>query len=250
MIRIQRDGVEIALTYEEFIREVREGRITADTPVQSDVLTMGAWRTAGELQFFRSWSPTSNNPPEPFGGYSAPSPDERAAGVPSEVPGERRTGGLPAWDPESATEVLPWEAIEQLGFFRAFTRTIRLAMTKADAFAHGIAAGDTVMPSLVFGLLVTAVASVFDAVYAVGALRLAGPLIEQMGSSLSGLLGPSGMPTARDILFQHGMGILFYPALVFVWGESFTCCCVCSESRSAASPRHSAWPTTRWPRRF
>jgi hypothetical protein len=217
MIRIQRDGVEIALTYEEFIREVREGRITPETLVRSDVLTMGAWKPAGQLQFFRSWAPTANLPPDtdPAGPVSPP---ERTSPEEPQDRDRSTTVRMPPWDLETPDESLPWERIEQVGFFRAFTSTIRLALTKADAFGRGIAAGDVVMPSLVFGLLVTAIAAIFDAFYAVGALKFAGPMLEQMSSTLPGIFGPAGAPTARDILFQHGMGILFYPALIFVWG--------------------------------
>jgi hypothetical protein len=219
MIRIRRDGVEIALTYEEFIREVREGRITAETLVCSDVLTMGEWKPAGQLQFFRSWAPGANLPPDtdtprpvtpPEPTFDEENRDPGDAGDPS--------AAMPARGPSHPPASLPWERIEELGFFRALATTIRLGLTRADDFAKGIAAGEVVMPSLVFGLLVTAIAALFDAVYQVGVLKIAGPMFEQMSASIPGLFGPGGPPTARDILFQHGMGILFYPALIFVWG--------------------------------
>ena len=216
MIRILRDGVEIPVTYEEFIRQIREGTITADTPVRSEVLTKGEWKPAGQLQFFRSWAPPGTLPPAVPTGTSGPPGQEKEPG-PEEAPAPRVVV-VPPVEGQRGGQPLPWEEVDRVGVLKAFVRTIRLALTRPDAFAQGIAAGDMVMPSLVFGLLVTAIASVFDAAYAVGAMRLAGPLIEEMGSSLPGIFGTSGLPTARDILFQHGLGILFYPALIFLWG--------------------------------
>jgi hypothetical protein len=222
MIRIQRDGFEIALTYDEFIREVREGKITPETPVQSDVLTLGEWKQAGQLQFFRSWAPTANQPPD-FPPLVPPTDTTR---VPADGPpmgGHGGPGGLPrnpaipGWDPGQPSELLPWEEIEQIGLARAFPRTIRLALSKMDVFARGISAGESVMPALVFGLLVHAIARVFDALYAVGTMKVAGPMLEQMTSSMSGLFGPDGPPKMRDVIFQYGILILFYPALIFIW---------------------------------
>ena len=219
MIRIQRDGVEIALNYEEFIREVREGSITADTLVRSDVLTMGAWKPAGQLQFFRSWAPGASLPPDTGPDRPAATPEQTIGAGPDDpnAPGGPFIDAT-AWEAPDAPASLPWERIEELGFFRAFSGTVRLALTKADDFGRGVGAGEVVMPSLVFGLLVTAIAALFDALYQVAVLRIGGPMFEQMSSSIPGIFGPGGPPTARDILFQHGMGILFYPALIFVWG--------------------------------
>lgn len=232
MIRIQRDGVEIALTYDQFIREVQEGTITAETMVQSDVLTLGSWKPAGQLQFFRSWAPTANQPPD-FPSPTLPGEASRPPTQP-EPPGDRpadesyphlppagqfpRSPAVPGWEAESSSAALPWEEVEQLGLVRAFSRTIGLALSRMDDFARRISAGESVMPALVFGLMVHAIARVFDALYAVGTMKIAGPMLEQMSSSMSGLFGPAGPPKVRDVIFQYGILILFYPALVFIWG--------------------------------
>ena len=57
MINIRQDGEERKLSYEEFIRAIQEGRVTAETAVQSNVLTSGQWKPAGQLRFFRAWAP-------------------------------------------------------------------------------------------------------------------------------------------------------------------------------------------------
>ncbi len=63
MIRVRQNDEERLLSYEQFIREIQEGEVGADTLVLSDVLTSGVWKPAGELQFFRSWAPRGSVPP-------------------------------------------------------------------------------------------------------------------------------------------------------------------------------------------
>jgi hypothetical protein len=246
MIRVRQDGVEREITYDEFVREVRAGRITGSTMVLGDVLTSGVWKPAIELQFFRTWAPAGSVPPRPAPASSpaeapdteAPSPEEptprasdragwdapRRSWETREDSGSSRwergdLDSLPPPDLGAAAEAdrIPWERQEEIGFVRGLYGTIRLAFDDAVEYARRIGAGSLIMPSLVFGIVITAITAIFDAVYGIGALHLAKGLVEQMESQMPELFGQAGTPTARDVIFLEGMRILFYPLTIFIW---------------------------------
>jgi hypothetical protein len=244
-IRVLQDGVERELTYDEFVREVRVGRIVGSTLVLGDVLTSGVWKPAIELQFFRSWAPAGSIPVStPFAPATAPPPEVTPAGDQAPEPSARADedeSPLSPWRPEEGPitprweraysdasavpgprtaadgEKLPWERQDEIGFARGLYGTIRLAFDNGVEYARRIAAGEVIMPSLVFGIVITAITAIFEAGYAIGALHLAKGLLDQMESQLPEIFGQAGPPTVRDIVFLEGMRILFYPLTMFVW---------------------------------
>lgn len=112
---------------------------------------------------------------------------------------------------------IPWERQDRIGFVRSLYDTIRLAFDDGLEYARRIAVGSTVMPSLVFGIVMTAITAIFNAVYGIGALSVTRDLMERMESQAPDLFGKAGPPTTRDILFLEGMRILFFPLAMFVW---------------------------------
>lgn len=244
MIRVRMDGGEQQLSYEQFIRAIQEGRITSETPVLSEVLTSGVWKPAGQLQFFRSWAPRAAAPerPEPATGepVGPPPPLLPPPPLPPSPPTPSSPGGPEAWIPygqasgqqpppwggtslglprsPSPSEPIPWEQMEQIGFFAGFGRTVALAFRKVDEFSDRITHGHMLLPPLVFGLLVIAVTALFEAFYSVGALRMFGGMFEEFERVLPRLFGGNAIPTAREILLSHGVRVMFFPAVVFLWG--------------------------------
>lgn len=247
MIRIRTDqGEELDLTYEQFIAAIQEGRVHAGTPVMSDVLTSGVWKPAVELQFFRSWAPKGTLPPraEPLemepsaaeGGDESPIQPEtraepegremRSAPAPwvpygSDLPGGTAPPpGTGAWAGRPASgpaEPLPWERMDRIGFLQAFKEMIRLAFGDPGAMAAGIRAGSSIMPALVFGLLIVTITALADAAYGVAMLRMMKGMILQARETMPEMFGHEWPPTARDVLFSNGLGVLFYPAMVVLW---------------------------------
>lgn len=243
MIRIRTDqGDERDLTYEQFIVEIQQGRVHADTPILSDVLTSGVWKPAVELQFFRSWAPKGSFPhreepagPEPYDSpeeeadhppVAAPEPDSqqtRAPWIPygAEFPGVEPPPPAPgAWQaarPSGEEEPLPWERMDLLGFFRAFKETVRLAFSDPQTMAQGVRAGSSVMPALVFGLLIIAITAAVDALFGVAMLRLMKGMFLQAQETMPEMFGRAWPPTRRDILTSNGLSVLLYPGLVMLW---------------------------------
>jgi len=242
MIRIQENGGERELTFEEFVRETQAGRIAASTMVWSDVLTSGVWKSAGELQFFRSWAPvgsvpprierhgTPEPPPEPHPEPCASPPIDPEASIPHESREDRwvrerevaegdevatRAPDLRAAAPEEKR--LPLEELDRHGFLRALYETIRLAFDDGAEYARRIGAGKTILPALVFGLIVTGITAIFYGAYSVGLMHLMKGTFEQMQSMLPEGYARSSPPRLRDGLFFAGMSILLYPAAAIIW---------------------------------
>jgi hypothetical protein len=112
MIRIRLDGVEKRISYEEFIRAIQEGEVTAETSIYSEVLTSGTWKPAGQLQLFRVWAPKGSLPAEPepvaeeplspaLGETPAPQPGEAASSGPI-VPPSQGASEAPSFPPDEA----------------------------------------------------------------------------------------------------------------------------------------------------
>jgi hypothetical protein len=108
--------------------------------------------------------------------------------------------------------------MEQIGFFAGFGRTVRLAFQRVDEFTDRIALGHVLLPPLVFGLLVIAVTALFEAFYSVGALRTFGGMFQELERTLPRIFGGIAMPTTREILLSHGVRVMFFPAVTFLWG--------------------------------
>jgi hypothetical protein len=241
MIRVRQDGVERDLSYEDFVTEVREGRISPSTPVQSEVLTLGVWKEAGELQFFRSWSPVPvkdpakgpdreerrERTPAAETHDSSPAPSEPAPVMDyrgeidvvleeRDEPAATESFSFPPPAPPPV-ERIPWEEQGKLGAARALYQTIRLAFDDGREFAARVAAGNQVIPALVFGLIVTGLTAIVNATYSIGLAHFMKGLFEQMQAQLPQAYGQSGPPKVRDGIFLVGMTILWYPAMAMIW---------------------------------
>ncbi|MBM3287993.1 MAG: hypothetical protein FJY88_11685, partial [Candidatus Eisenbacteria bacterium] len=214
----------------------------ADTPVLSDVLTSGVWKPAGELQFFRSWSPTGTPQPSASPGTPQPStpPGTTEPWVPyGHRPGQTGTeqdsgqtsrppvldsypaaGGGQGWEwskraPESAP--LPWEEMDRLGFLGGLTRTISLALRDSETFFRGVGHGRALMPALVFGLLMTAFSSLVVSAYELAMLRFFGSMIESTMAEMPNLFQGDLQEMMRWNLFGRGLALVLYPPIIFVF---------------------------------
>jgi hypothetical protein len=107
--------------------------------------------------------------------------------------------------------------MDRIGFFAGLTRTISLAFQRAEEFADRISLGQLLLPPLVFGLLVTALTAAFEAFYAVGAMRMFGSAFRDLEAQMPRIFGPDGFPTTREVLLSHGVRVMFFPLLAFVW---------------------------------
>jgi hypothetical protein len=122
-----------------------------------------------------------------------------------------------SWPPPPTGEPVPWEQMERIGFSTGFTRTIGLAFQRVDEFADRIALTRVLFPPLVFALLITAVTALFEAVYSVGAMRMFGQAFEDFEQQMPRLFGPDGFPSERNVLLSHGMRVMLYPVMAFIW---------------------------------
>jgi hypothetical protein len=106
MIRVRLHGEEREISYEEFIRAIQEGEITAETEVYSEVLTSSLWKPAGQLQFFRVWAPKGSLPPVPEPTYpeSTGAPSQREGLPPSSARPAEESPSIP---PPAADEIPP-----------------------------------------------------------------------------------------------------------------------------------------------
>jgi len=239
MIRVKQDGEERQLSYEQFIREIQEGRVTRETLVSSDVLTSGVWKPAGQLQFFRSWAPPGSLPsaeervtPSPGEAETRPAVQPSEASVPPPSPetpwvpyGHGTEAGEPPARPEpwgsgTAAEPsaaafpanpLPWEEMDRIGFFRGLTRTIGMAFGKSDEFIRGIGCGEAVMPALVFGILIFALCSLVQCGYDVLTMRSFSEMLAKMQSEVPGLFQEGAQPSLRATIYLRGLMVLLYP---------------------------------------
>ncbi len=245
MIRVRQDGEERELSYGDFIREVQEGRITADMPVLSEVLTSGVWKPAGELQFFRSWAPRGTIPPRPDPEPATQEADQAGAaaigwtgqapvepwipyGERSQEPPSAETIPPPApltysqgWEPPPSADIppgppLPWEEIERRGFLGGLTGTIRLAFRDPEGFFRGIAHGRGLMPALVFGLLLTALSIAVESAYDLMFARTLAGMVQSMQSELPDFLQGDVQANIRQTILMRGVYVLFYPLFVFL----------------------------------
>ncbi|MBD3162067.1 MAG: hypothetical protein GF346_07205 [Candidatus Eisenbacteria bacterium] len=248
MIRVRLEDEVREFSYEEFIRAIQEGRVQAETPVSSEILTSGDWKQAGQLQFFRSWAPPGSVPeespeaeekieagtetergpepepesePDPVAGVE-PEPERDREAEPTEKPAppERESERLEPEPPEpgpSAGDPIPWEMGDRLGITPRAIWTVALAFREVDDFFRRIARGVSVFPALTFGLLIYAIASLVEAIY--GALLWAGlgDNVREFLASVPGAEPGMEMPGAGDIFSSHGVAILFYPLFAFLW---------------------------------
>lgn len=218
MIRIQLEGREQELSYEEFIRAIQEGRVSAETPVYSEVLTSRSWKAAGQLQLFRVWAPKGSLPPEeepPLAKEPISEPPEEAE---SPTPPPAAPDSSPEEEMPEEPGPIPWEMMDRLGFAAAFLWTVSLAFRAVDEFFERIRRGNLIIPALTFGLLIFTVASVFKALYDALIFSRFGPMVEEFYRSFPGMTGEEFTATGpRDVFLLYGFQILVYPAFAFLW---------------------------------
>ena len=257
MIRVRFEGEVRELSYEEFVRAIQDGSVRAETPVHSQVLTSGAWKKAGELQFFRSWAPKGSfpemqeqaervepakpkepaqvpeqqEPQEPQEQEEQEKPEEPEEwdepGEPAgpEAPEEPRgaaqdepaPGARAAPDERVGGDPIPWEMGDGIGLAPRAIWTVALALRQVDEFFRRISRGASVVPALTFGLLIYAISSLVDAAY--GALLWAslGESVRDFLASIPGAQGGAEIPGTRDLFSSHAVAILLYPLFAFLW---------------------------------
>jgi hypothetical protein len=256
VVFVRQDGEERKLSYEEFIRDIREGRIVAETIVRSEVLTSGEWKPAGQMRLFQAWVPktegaTEEEPPATRSGLAEevePGEGDEIAGEPElpvgalpeedeepwprpdtgeadrETPDADAPSRVPRYseiEPDDETapgDPIPWELAERIGFGTALYATLWLAFRNTDEFFRRIARTQVLFPPLLFGLILFAITNIADGAYGYLILTRLGGAMEEVQRAFPGVFDEGVVTSPKDILFSHGALVLFYPALVFLWG--------------------------------
>lgn len=116
-----------------------------------------------------------------------------------------------------AGDLLPWERMDRLGFFRALGGTISLAFQRIDEFVLAVGRRRDLMPALVFGLLMMALSTVVLSLYDVAIFGVSGDAFETLSDTMPWLFGEMDEePTLRDNLYLRGLMVLLYPLSAFV----------------------------------
>lgn len=235
MICIRQNGEERQISYEEFIKEIREGRVDPEAEIQSEALTSGAWKPAGKLRLFRAWAPKEMLPQEPEEpdappeAVEEPPPPEPEPPEPAEPPWEPdeeedRFPPLSDEPPEpveaeepSLDDLIPWEQTKQIGTAVGIYGTFWLAFRNVPEFFRRIARGQSLVPALLFGLTVSAVWAVFDAIYGYVFVTTFSETIEEMRTQLPGVFSDEMFASPRELVSSSLMRLVFIPAMVFLW---------------------------------
>jgi len=236
VVFVKQDGEEQKLSYEEFIRAIQEGRVTAETLVRSDVLTAGLWKPAGQVRLFQAWVPKERKArtedasrarelpiasPEGEGVAPEPQPawdaEEPAEGEPDEVRPLTEGPKVEPSDEHPSGDLIPWEQAEQIGFGAGLVATLWLAFRDTEEFFRRIGRSESLLPPLLFGLILFAIANLADGIYGYLILSNIGGAFEEMKQAFPGVFDEEVVSSPRDFFFSHGAFVLLYPILVFLW---------------------------------